>query len=312
MNKATLKSRATLIGKAFAEKGVTLTRAEQLDLVAKLEGARGWNHASGELKDGAAPAESTPLNALQLEVAQAYCGGDFSHVTDTAGVKAQGDMLFHFVMAETGDTQGNRDDAVSLLRQAAVELEDLADALESSQLGQGIMAPPKPVKTVLQVVTPTEKTVDWDMFFLTNRFGETEQAGVYGGRTDLADWDKREPQAYDKLWSVCLDEMAFVVELNGARGVLYEVEVMTTESEGLDSNGKPYCSVSEADRKVQLLRQIGELEKEHPQLTWVLADQDEIVDGRLGVWGFCPESQLITKDEAHAVVDSLIRKFYGE
>lgn len=314
MNKATLKSRATLIGKAFEQKGVKLSRAEQLDLVAKLEGARGWNHASGELKDGAAPAENIPLDSLQLEVAKAYCDGDFVEVVDTSGVAAKGDMLFHFAMAEVGDIKGNRDEAVNLMRQASNELENLADALEENGSKAGSLAAPAAAATSskgpFKVVTSSGKTVDWSMLFLTDRFGDCEQAGAYGNRKDLADWDKREPAAYDKLWSVCLEEMAFVVELNGVRGVLYETEIMTTESEGLDETGKPRCSVSEAERRLELQRKAGEFEKDHPQFSWVVADPDCMWDGRLGIWGFCPESQLITKDEAHAVIDTLINKFY--
>lgn len=318
MNKVTMKSRATVIGKAFAEKGVILTRAEQLELVAKLQGARGWNHVNSELKSCSGPAENKPLDALQLEVAQAYCAGDFSHVTDTAGVRTQGDMLFHFVMDEVGDTQGNREDSVRLLRQASIELEDLADALESNERVQSkAVDTPAPApqslqeRSPLKVVTASGTTVDWDLFFLTNRFGEADLSAVHSDRPELADWDKREPQAYEKLWSVCLDECAFIAELNGVRGVLYEVEIETTESEGCNGEGKPYCTVSEADRRVQLLQQIGELEKEHPQFSWVVADPVEILEGRLGVWGFCPESRLITKDEAHALIDTIFQKFYG-
>lgn len=40
-----LKSQATLLGKLFAEKGVKLSRAEQLDFVARFNGTRNWQVA---------------------------------------------------------------------------------------------------------------------------------------------------------------------------------------------------------------------------------------------------------------------------
>lgn len=314
MNKSTLKSRATLIGKVFEVKGVKLSRAEQLELVAKLEGARGWNHASGELRDGAAPAENTPLDALQLEVAKAYCAGDFSEVVDTSGVAAKGDMLFHFAMAEVGDVKGNRDEAVNLMRQASQELENLADALEDNS-HQAQIAPAPVAKAIeydkLEATDSHGVPLKWRIRYLTNRFGEDDIVDAYGSQ-DLRDWLNGHPAELAKMWDVCLGEMAFVVELNGVRGVLYEVELDTAEADRSLPDGGSHCQVTEAERRVQLQQGVAELEAEHPNLTWAVIGPDGMWDGRLGVWGFFPEAKLITKDEAQAVVDTLVEKFYGK
>lgn len=316
MNKATLKSRATLLGKVFAEKGVTLARAEQLDLVAQLEGARDWHHASGEVKGRAVSAENIPLDSLQLEAAQAYCEGDFLDVKSKADVAAKGDMLFHFLMDEIGDIQGNREEAVNLMRQASEELDSLADALEANaqQLENALVAKSSttlPLKAEKLAATDAKGVpVDWRVRWLTNRLGETDIVDAYGHQ-DLRNWLDRHPAELKKLWEVCLEEMAFVAELNGVRGVLYEVEMTTTESEGTDKDGTPRCSVSADARRAQLQRQVAEMEVEHPKVTWVVAGPTGMWDGRVGVWGFCPEAQLLTKDEAHAVVDSLVKKFYS-
>lgn len=42
-----MKSQATLLGRLFAEKGIKLSRAEQLNFTARLNGARNWQAATG-------------------------------------------------------------------------------------------------------------------------------------------------------------------------------------------------------------------------------------------------------------------------
>jgi hypothetical protein len=132
MNKVTMKSRATLLGQAFASKGVTLTRAEQLDLVAQLEGAHDWHHASSEMArsvpDAAAP---EPFSALQQEGCNSYCSGEYSGMSDEAEVESVGDTLFAFVIRELGDAGDDREEGARMLRAAADELLQIAERLEA-------------------------------------------------------------------------------------------------------------------------------------------------------------------------------------
>jgi hypothetical protein len=133
MNKATLKSRASLLGKVFESKGVTLTRAEQLNLVAQLEGARDWHQASAEvLKEGAPQS----FNQLQLEAAHVYASGDFSYMTHYGELNGVGDTLFEFAIREIGEADGDRDEAARMIRNAVRELEEVADHFERSMFSE--------------------------------------------------------------------------------------------------------------------------------------------------------------------------------
>lgn len=314
MNKATLKSRATLVGKAFAAKGVKLTRAEQLDLVAQLEGARDWHHACGELTPEATSEATGNLDELQLEAAQAYCSGDFSHVTEKSAVATIGDTLFQFAISEIGEAGGERDEAVRMMRQGAGELNDLADALESNEWSTevpGLELVPKQSEPAMyfDATTSTGKPLEWRIRLISDRFGEVNPR-VKSAYPHLADWVGENQQAFDKMAGLCLEEMAFVAEVNGQRGVLYEVEIVTSESEGQDAAGNNHCDVSEEKRRAQLQRDVTALELLHPNLHWAIGGPIGMTDDRLGVWAFCPEATLFSYEEAKAVTESLYSSFY--
>lgn len=314
MNKATLKSRATLVGKAFAAKGVKLTRAEQLDLVAKLEGARDWHHACSELTPEATPEATGNLDELQLEAAQAYCSGDFAHVTEKSAVSTIGDTLFQFAISEIGEADGHRDEAVRMMRQGADELNDLADALESptsTAEAPGIAFVLKQGEPAMHfdATTSTGKPLEWRIRLISDRFGEVNPR-VKSAYPHLADWVRDNQQGFDKMWVRCLDEMAFIAEVNGQRGVLYEVEIVTSESEGQDASGVNRCDVSEEKRREQLKRDVAALELAHPDLSWAIGGPIGATDDRLGVWAFSPEYMLFSPEEAKSLTESLYSKFY--
>jgi hypothetical protein len=312
MNKATMKSRATLIGKVLASKGITLTRAEQLNVVAQLEGARDWHHACNENPPEEAKKEDArAFDALQLEAAQAYCSGDFSHMTHYRELDHAGDSLFTFVIHEIHDADGDRTAAARMLRTAAEQLEAVADYMENLT-GQPPAASPQADeigKSLDHPVTISNgSTSVWKIRFISNRFCEPVELSKKA--PDLDAWVQQHPEDMARMLATCHEELSFVIELNGRRGVLYEVEIETTESEGLNENGKNRCNVSEALRRIQLKHDISDLEKKHPSLQWAVGGPENIWNDRLAVWAFCPESTLFTPDAAKSLTTDLFDKFY--
>lgn len=150
MNKATLKSRATLLGKVFESKGVKLSRAEQLAIVAQLEGNRTWQEATAETSapNKTKPAVDVPFDALQLAAAAVYSEGDFNHMTKMSDLEENfGDTLFRFAILEIGDAQGDVDEAVRMLNNAAEQLVAVADHLTYKKHDRYFA---KPTETVTQ------------------------------------------------------------------------------------------------------------------------------------------------------------------
>jgi hypothetical protein len=328
MNEVTLKSRATLLGQVFAAKGLTLTRAEQLDIVAQLEGARDWHHARGKLsrivpKKAAVKLASQPYNALQLEAAKVYCFGEFAHVTDQVSLADVGDTLLDFVICEVGNAGDDREDAARMMRVAAKDLLHVADALDGNAsadiaplvAGNALELEPayvprygKPVPNY-QATGADGVTKDWRLCLISDRFGEMNP-GLGDNRPLQAIWAIDNAQAFQSLFSLCLDEMAFVVELNGQRGVLYEVEIETTESEAVHPAGERHCGVSEADRRIELQGKVSELALAFPHLEWAIGGPDGMWHGRLGVWAFCAATTPWTKEDARLLTDALYKMFY--
>lgn len=314
MNKVTLKSRATLVGKVFASKGLVLSRSEQLDLVAQLEGAANWHH----LCSGTAPAEieaTKPFDEVQLSVAEHYCEGDFSHLTDMAGLATTDDLLFHFAINEAGDAGGNPGDAARLFRQAADELYALAESMEASedtaQAADSLALIPKTCTPAMHFEATSSKgdKQNWAIRLVSDRGGDINpRVSEY---PHLADWVRDYPNDFESIFTRCLDEMAFIAEVNGNLGVLYEVEIVTEESEGHKPDGSPSCDVSQAKRLKQLARDVVALELLHPNLHWAYGDTIGGPDGRLGVWAFCPGNRLFTVEEAKALTVSLYNTFYS-
>lgn len=328
MNEVTLKSRATLLGQVFAAKGVTLTRAEQLDIVAKLEGARDWHHARGKMtriepKKAAAKLASPPFSALQQEAAAVYCGGDFAYVTEHAQLESDSDTLFAFVIREVGDAGDDREEASRMMRRAAEELLQVADSLDAGhavdiapQVVEQIPEPePKYERRYGKPVPNYEATdacgtkVDWRLCLISDRFGEMNP-GLGDNHPLQAIWAIDHAQAFRDLFALCLDEIGFVVELNGKRGVLYEVEIETAESENDHPDGDRRCVVSEASRRVQLQGNVSQLMLEFPQLQWSIGGPDGMWHGRLGVWAFCAETTPWTKEDARLLTEALYKMFY--
>jgi hypothetical protein len=308
MNQATLKSRATLIGKVFASKGVTLTRAEQLNLVAQLEGARNWHHASAETAQRSSP---RPFDQLQREAAQAYASGDFAYMNDDSEIADCGDTLFSFVIREVGDASGEREEAVRMMRTAARELEEVADHLERSSADAN--TPSLPLKPLGHQATNSKgESAGWHLQFVTNRFMETQPELAKEAPALAAWWEGLSEEDALRLSRVCLEELGFIVALNGQQGILYEVEIETYESEGDEAPdfASPRCSVTEEQRRIQLRNDIADLEMLHPKLQWAVGGPDGIHNGRLAVWAFCPADSLISVEEAKALTESLYAKFY--
>lgn len=300
MNKTTLKSRATLIGKMFESKGVKLSRAEQLNLVAQLEGARDWHHANGEMAVTTAEETATdarelrPLDSLQWEAAQAYCSGDYSHMQHEAEL-TDADTLFSFLIREIGDAQGSRDEAVNMVRTAVLQLEDVVFALENETFA---------------AESAKRDPSNWDVTFLTNRFGELEN-----------DLDEALRQKYEgtlalqRVIGAVTQESTFVVECNGHLGLLFEVELPTAESDGpgtqseLQADG-PVQFKSAAQLRKELERDIVTLRKEYPFMQWKVAGSDEVYEGRIGVWGFSPEACIVSPELAREVEATLFKLYH--
>jgi hypothetical protein len=302
MNKATMKSRATLIGKVFASKGVTLTRAEQLKLVAQLEGARDWHHASSEMACRSAP---KAFDSLQQEAVQAYCAGNFAHLTDDSDIHDVGDTLFTFVISEIGDASGDRDEAVRMMRNASRELEEVADYLESQTTPAE-----NPALSCGPLATNSRGySADWNLRFISDRFCELQE-DLDKSQPDLAKWARENDAEFQRLSDACHEELAFIVDLGGEKGVLYEVEIETLESEGNKPDGTPHCNVSEAVRRIQLQNAISKLEKTHSHLSWVIGEPGSVGNGRLAVWAFSPASSLVNEEEIKALTKDLYDQFY--
>jgi hypothetical protein len=123
-------------------------------------------------------------------------------------------------------------------------------------------------------------------------------------------WAIDNAQAFEKLFALCLDEMGFVAEVNGKRGVLYEVEIETAESENDHPDGDRRCDVSEADRRIQLQGNVTELERAFPQLEFAIGGPDGMWHGRLGVWAFCAETTAWSKDDARLLTEAFYKMFY--
>lgn len=320
MNKATQKSRATLLGKLFESKGVTLTRAEQLNLVAQLEGARDWHHACGKSaeKAGRAAAER-PFDALQLEAAKVYCSGEYAHLTSFKDFGG-GDSLFVFVINEISDADGEREEAARMIRRAAEELNEVAVQLEdypadSSDEQQG--TPLSEAKSSLpfghQATNSSGDNAGWKIRFLTDRFGERSEE-LEAASPDIVAWVQEHPAEMERMAAVCVDELAFelafVADVNGKMGVLFEIEIETTESEGYDPKGAPRCKVSEEERRLQLTGDISDLEKKHPNLQWAVGGPEGMWGERLAVWAFSPAASLVTAEEAKALAEDLYSTYY--
>lgn len=302
MNQATLKSRATVIGKVFAAKGITLSRAEQLDIVAQLEGAQNWHHASAEASS--APASGLPINfnSFQKEAARAYCGGDYADRTVLDEGLEHSDRLFGFVIREIGEAGEDVGEAARVIQQASEELAEVAAHL--ANLGAKAHAPLPSTG-----VTGTDgKRSAWTFQFLSSRDGEP--LSMRGKAPHLQAWLDTEQAAFDAIRETCLDEEAFVAEVNGQIGTLYEMEIETANSDIPDERF-PRCPVSEEDRHAQLLRDIQDLEKLHPYATWGVVHASAVIPmNRLGVWGFIPHSPDFDKEKARALLESMYEKFY--
>lgn len=303
MNQATLKSRATVIGKVFAAKGITLSRAEQLDIVAQLEGAKNWHHASAEASSAPATGLPITLNSFQKEAARAYCGGDFADRTVLDEGLEHSDRLFGFVIREIGEAGEDVGEAARVIQQASDELAEVAAHLANLGTGAALETLPSTGVTVADGMR-----LVWTYHFLSDRFGEPQQLKSASPR--LQDWLDKEGPTFEAIWQTCLEENAFVAEVNGRIGTLYEMEIETAESDIPDEGFKP-CTVSEKDRHVQLLGNIQELEKRHPEAMWAVVDSGGVIPmNRLGVWAFIPHSPHFDKEKARALLESMYAKFY--
>lgn len=132
LNTVSMKSKATLLGKVFRAHGVTLSRKEQLDTLAQLEGARNWAHYCAEANKAStrtaagAPETLVPLQKLLLEH---YARGEFSWLTDTSEAQGVGDMLLPYLLSEAKDAAQEPHPEHALaeaLEQASRELENLS------------------------------------------------------------------------------------------------------------------------------------------------------------------------------------------
>ena len=302
MNQATLKSRATVIGKVFAAKGITLTRAEQLDIVAQLEGAKNWHHASAEASS--APAAGLPIefNTLQREAARAYCSGDYADRTVLDEGLEHSDRLFGFVIREVGEAGQDVGEAARVIQQASDELAEVASYL--ANLGADAFAP-----LPSTWVTGTDgKRAAWTYNFLSSRDGEP--LSMRGKAPRLQAWLDNEGAAFDAIRGTCLEENAFVAEVNGRIGTLYEMEIETAESDIPDSGFTP-CPLSEEERHTQLLGDIRDLESQHPYADWAVVHASAVIPmNRLGVWAFIPHSPDFDKEKARELLESMYAKFY--
>ena len=295
LNQTNLKSQATLIGKAFETKGVKLSRAEQLNLAAQLCGARDWHHAKSEMAaEAPAPLRPQPFDKLQFEAGQAYCSGDYNHMVHESELPV-GDTLFSFIIQEIGDAKGDRGEAVSMLRNAVDQVEDVISALEHETFA-----------------TESAKSAKskWDVTFLTNRFGELED-GLDEGLRQKYDGT---PQLQRVTGSVT-QESTFVVECNGHLGLLFEIELPTAESDGPGTNSElqldgPVHFKPAAELRQELERDIVTLRKEFPFLQWKVAGSDEVYEGRIGIWAFSPEAALVSPEVAQEVESTLFKLYY--
>lgn len=296
MNKTTLKSRATLIGKMFESKGVKLTRAEQLNLVAQMEGASDWHHATSEMT-AEAPVPDMPqpqaFDNLQVEAAQAYCSGDYNYMRHESELDV-GDSLFTFIIREISDARNDRDEAVSMLRNAVDQVEDVIHALEH--------------ETYAVESAKTEPT-KWDVTFLTNRFGDLEKELDEVMRQKYAGT----PQLQRVIDSVT-GEITFAVECNGHLGLLFEIELPTAESDGPGTGSerqleKPTHFKPAAELREELERDVVTLRKDYPFLQWKVAGPDEVYDGRIGIWAFSPEAALVSPELAQEVQATLFKLY---
>jgi hypothetical protein len=79
------------------------------------------------------------LNHFQVIVASRYANGDYQHVLNTADpieeVSKVGDTLFAFLMYELADDGQDmpldRDDAISRLHNAIIDINDILSAIEA-------------------------------------------------------------------------------------------------------------------------------------------------------------------------------------
>ena len=127
-----LKRQATQLGKLFEDKGVSLSRAEKLEFLARIYGARNWNVLSDALAE-------KPLSPFQHEVLAAYDrtamdDGLFVGLTEVSELLHCGDSLAYFVALEAHDAENDKAEFARMMRSAARQLLELANAVEPERL----------------------------------------------------------------------------------------------------------------------------------------------------------------------------------
>lgn len=127
-----LKRQATQLGKLFEAKGVRLSRAEKLEFMARIYGARNWNVLADALAE-------KPLSPFQHEVLAAYDrtamdDGLFIGLKEVSELLHCGDSLAYFVALEAQDAEGDKVEFARMMRSAARQLLELANAFEPDHL----------------------------------------------------------------------------------------------------------------------------------------------------------------------------------
>jgi hypothetical protein len=80
------------------------------------------------------PVATSEFTPLQQEVLQVYDGGGYAYYTKLSEVSECGDLMVPLVMAEAHDSKDSREEFIRMMRSAARQLSDLADAFEDKEV----------------------------------------------------------------------------------------------------------------------------------------------------------------------------------
>jgi hypothetical protein len=80
------------------------------------------------------PVSTSEFTPLQQEVLQAYDDGMYGHYTKLSEVSECGDLMVPLIMAEAHDAKDSGEEFIRMMRSAARQLSDLADAFEDKEV----------------------------------------------------------------------------------------------------------------------------------------------------------------------------------
>lgn len=105
------------------------------------------------------------------------------------------------------------------------------------------------------------------------------------------------PELLERLRGQMWDEISFVVRKDGRYGILFEIEYCSKESEAVFYQNREadawYNNLKSSQENIAYLaKALAALQAEYPGVEFCVPHEDNMVEGRNGIWAFIPDGHL--------------------